>query len=124
MSLFLHKSLCDLSKGDSSGSADKTGEQRGGKYFHRIQTGYGKNNAPTYRYFKTEEEFSAYSSQQTKEEKTKKQHEKTTKEGAKRLKDKVESEQQQTSEKQKDSLFIKDKNKKIQKSLYIVLEAS
>lgn len=121
MPLYLHKSLCDLSKaGQLASSADpgsKAGEQRGGDYFHRIQTGYSKDNTPTYRYFKTKEEFDSYQGKKgdTGKERTKK----TGDESAQRLKEKTAKEHEESSQKQKDSLFIKDKDKKVQKSLYI-----
>ncbi len=125
MSLFLHSSLCDLSKAAKTPSAsDKgVGEQRGGNYYHRIQTGYSKDNAPSYRYFDTKEEFDSYSA--GKGETAKQRTKKTGDESAKRLKDKTTKEQKESSAKQKDSLFIKDKDKKIKKSLFINLpEAS
>jgi hypothetical protein len=125
MVLYLHKSLCDLSKaGELASSADPestAGEQRGGDYFHRIQTGYKKDNTPKYRYFKTKDEWDGYVKGKgaTGKERTKK----TGDESAQRLKEKTTKEQEESSAKQKDSLFIKQKDKKIKKSLYINLEA-
>lgn len=117
MAHFLHKSLCDLSKAAPPGSS-QTGEQRGGDYYHRIQTGYSKKtNSPTYRYFKTKDEFDSYSGAQKKAGDEKKK--KTGDEGAARLKEKLTVEQKESSAKTKESLFIKDKDKKITKSLYI-----
>ena len=120
---YLHKSLCDLSKATKPGrgKSDQTGEQRGGDYFHRIQTGYSKKtNQPTYRYFKTKDEYDAYTG--AKDAAGKKTKKKTGDEGAKRLKEKLSTEQSASSQKtkdSKDSLFLKDKNKKLAKSLYI-----
>jgi len=121
MPLFLHKSLCDMSK--ASPSASQTGEQRGGDYFHRIQTGYSKQtNAPTYRYFDTADEWNSYTEQQKKTKASKPK--KTGEESARRLKQKTEQEHKESSKKTKDSLFIKDKDKQIKKSLFILVEAS
>lgn len=124
MSLFLHGSLCDLSKAELASSADSgVGSQRGGDYFHRIQTGYNKDNSPSYRYFKTKEEFDSYSA--GKGSTTSKRTKKTGDDSAKRLKEKTGKEHEESSKKQKDSLFIKNKDKKIKKSLFITLpEAS
>ncbi len=121
MSHYLHKSLCDLEKaGQLASSADRgVGEQRGGDYYHRVQTGYSKDNTPNYRYFKTKEEFDSYSKQKgtTGKERTKKPSD----EGAKRLKEATAKEKKETSAKQKESLFIKKKDKKVKKGLYISL---
>lgn len=120
MSLVLHKSLCDLEKAENrdsdSSAASKTGEQRGGDYFHRIQTGYSKTNKPEYRYFKTKDEWESYQGQQ----KPKKPAEKKTS----HLKDKVTKEHEASTQKlRRDTgLFIKDKKSTVKKSLYIVLE--
>lgn len=120
---YLHNSLCDLVKaGQLATSADannKAGGQRGGDYFHRIQTGYNKDNSPSYRYFKTKEEFDGYT--KTKGETTKGRTKKTGDDSAERLKDKTKKEHAESSKKQQDSLFLKDKDKKIKKSLYITL---
>lgn len=119
--IYLHKSLCDLEKaGQLATSADSSstaGEQRGGDYFHRIQTGYSKDNTPQYRYFRTKDEWESYSNKQgdTQRARTKK----TGDESAERLKEKTTKEHAASSKKQKDSLFIKKDEKKVNKSLYI-----
>lgn len=126
MAIYLHKSLCDLHKAGqlatSAGSSD-TGEQRGGDYFHRIQTGYTKDNKPQYRYFRTAESWDAYTKEK---KKTGKEDKKTGEESAERLKEKttgeqVESKKKEDKTRQQASLFIKDKkkDKKVKKGLYL-----
>lgn len=44
----------------SSPTADKTGEERGGKYAARVQTGFDKDGSPQYRYFKTQDQYRQY----------------------------------------------------------------
>lgn len=129
MPLILHKSLCDMNKAGqlaSSGNPNsKAGEQRGGNYFHRVQTGYSKDNTPEYRYFKTKEEWESYQAHENPKSKEPKKKDKD--DGAERLKKKTQKEQKASSKKvNKDSgLFIKPSKKdspKVQKSLYITLE--
>jgi len=110
----------DLIKGDSStkpekakkegGASSKTGEQRGGKYVARVQTGYEKDGSPRYKYFDTLEERDKYL-----------QSRGTSGDGKKRLKDKLTDEQKEAKQKQKVShgkvesgkLFVaKDKKEK------------
>lgn len=62
-----------------------TGEQRGGAYHARAQTGYEKDGSPKYRYFKTEEEYETYlenknrsESSRKLEHKVKREHEDST----------------------------------------------
>ena len=126
MDIYLHKSLCDLNKaGELASSANpksQAGEQRGGNYFHRIQVGYTKQNTPKYRYFHTKEEWEGYTNKkgETQKHRTKK----TGEESAEKLKEKTTKEHEESSEKQAhSSLFLKDKDKKVQKSLYITIEA-
>lgn len=126
MAIYLHKSLCDLKKAGqlaTSAAAGGTGEQRGGDYFHRIQTGYTQNNKPQYRYFRTAEDWDAYSKEK---KNTGKEKKKTGEDSAERLKDKTKGEQdkskqQEEKARKKDSLFIKDKkkDKKVKKSLFV-----
>jgi hypothetical protein len=118
MPLYLHKSLCDLEKaGQLATSADRgIGEQRGGDYFHRIQTGYGKDNSPSYRYFRTKDEWDSYTQKKSKVSKDDKKDKKPDSEES--LKQKTSEEHKESAKKQEHSLFIKDSKKKIKKSLY------
>jgi hypothetical protein len=45
-------------------SKEQTGEQQGGKYSARVQTGIEKDGSPQYRYFKTQAEYEEYLSKQ------------------------------------------------------------
>ena len=122
--LYLHKSLCDLNKaGELATSADpesKAGEQRGGKYYHRIQTGYSKDNSPSYRYFKTQDEWESYIKKQSKSRKPNSENKDKVS-----LEDKVKKEQKNTDKKKtSSSLFISNKKKKVAKSLFIEVKGN
>ena len=47
-------------------SKEQTGEQQGGKYAARVQTGIEKDGSPQYRYFSTQAEYEEYLSKQRK----------------------------------------------------------
>ena len=117
--LYLHKSLVKAAQLPTS--ADRgVGSQRGGNYVARVQVGYGKDNKPKYRYFKTPEEYKAYQEQQSTTTKEKKKKG-DKKEGTKRLEEKTEKEK---TKKQGSSVFVKDKDKKVQKSIALFIEVS
>lgn len=101
----------------SGSSATKTtGEQRGGSYIARVQTGYDKDGSPKYRYFKSQDEYKSWKEKNGKGAKKKK--------NPHNLKQKVEREHKESTEKQgaapqtKGSDPLKD-NKKVSKGLYV-----
>ena len=109
--LVLHPSLC-------KGNPAAVGEQVGGQYAHRIQTGYEKDNSPKYRYFKTEAEYKTYLEAEAKKKGGKK------KAGKKDLKEKLSSEHKKVKDKEtgkkfseRGKLFVKKDKKKISKSI-------
>lgn len=130
MRLFLHH---DLFKGDSSdGGGDPTGEQRGGSYVARVQTGYEKDGSPQYRYFKNSEEYRKYLESKGKSKDKNKDKKKDRKESEgkgkeRHLKSKLKEEHEESRKKQEDTqgkvnLFVKDKanreaKKKVKKSI-------
>lgn len=102
-----------IRKSDEAGR----GEAREGNYATRVVEGYEKDGSPSYRYFKTMDEYKTYVKNKNKQDsptKKKKPNEKSGKD----LKDKVESEQAQTkrkmkaSDQKKKNLFVQSKNKK------------
>ena len=113
MSIYLHKSLVKAAQLPSS--ADQgVGEQRGGSYVARVQTGFGKDNKPRYRYFKTAEEYKAFQ-ESKKQTKTPKHNRKrgSKAEGVKRLEEVSDKERSESSMKtQGSSLFVRRKGKK------------
>jgi hypothetical protein len=123
--LVLHSALCtgavgQLPGGASSKPSGKQGETRGGKYFHRILAGYGKDQRPEYRYFHTKEEWDSYLDHKGGKSGEKKG--KKDKKSKDRLKEKLDKEHN----KKKQSLFVKkkadkEKEKKVEKGLFINL---
>jgi len=112
--LYLTKALTgwDLVK------ADQTAQLRGGKYAARIQTGYEKDGSPQYRYFKTIEEYESYLKNSGKvpgKEKGKSKDKKTPAEKA------AEKREEKLQERQSSIYKKKDKQKKVKKSLPLVL---
>ena len=110
MRLFLHEALMagDLSKAKGKTS---TGEQRGGNYFARVQTGYEKDGSPEYRYF-TKPEYDAYLSG---DQSTKDKEESSQKKSEKKLKGKQEKERSEEKKKQS-KLFTASADKMDKKS--------
>lgn len=109
-----------MSKAESSSAKISSGEQRGGAYFHRIQTGYNKDNTPAYRYFRSKEEWDAYNKHQSKVPESDKKNKKEDKKEKEPLEDKVDTEHKKGAKKT-ESLFIKQKDVKgaVEKGLYL-----
>lgn len=119
--LDLYKSESNKKKhekgGQGKGPESLTGEQRGGKYVARVQTGYEKDGSPKYRYFESIENYRRYL-----ENKNRKKREKEDEESdsGDTLREKLSEEQQASSRKTKQShgstsLFLKDGNKRSKK---------
>lgn len=89
--LYLHKSLVKA-------STKQLGEQRGGKYVARVQTGVSKDGSPIYRYFRTSEEYKTYieNKAKIKDEDSKKANSKEDK----KIKEKVAREQKKSEKQQ------------------------
>ncbi len=112
----------EKAKKDGSPAA-KTGEQRGGNYVARIQTGYEKDGSPRYKYFSSLEERDTYLQSRGK----------TSDSPKKRLKTKLTTEQKESKNKEKAShgkvesgkLFVtkdkKEKEEKTEKSLSVFI---
>lgn len=95
-----HKHLGFLRK-----SKEQTGEQQGGKYSARIQTGIEKDGSPQYRYFTSQAEYEDYLSKQrssgdSKEGGKGKKKDESMKE---RLQSKLKKEQKESSTNAKDT---------------------
>ncbi len=116
--LYLRKALTgwDLSKAKGKTS---TGEQRGGAYVARVQTGYEKDGSPKYRYFDTEQEYESY----LRGAGRKKQATEQKKRG-KELKEKTKKERKEETKKQS-KLFTaqakKEKKEKVKKAFPAML---
>jgi hypothetical protein len=99
MTLYLRHDLIKGAKGSAKPEkakqdrGAKTGEQRGGKYVARIQTGYEKDGSPRYKYFQTLAERDKYLQGRGK----------TEVDGKKRLKGKLDKEQSESKKKEKAS---------------------
>jgi len=118
MDLFLRKSLTGWDIAKAKGKTS-TGEQRGGAYIARVQTGYEKDGSPKYRYF-NEKEYEAYLSGDKEDGDKKGEESKKKGDG---LKDKQDKERKEETHKQS-KLFSaaakkekKKKEEKVKKSL-------
>lgn len=113
MKLFLHKALTGWDLYKSKGKT-ATGEQRGGAYVARVQTGYEKDGSPKYRYFDTEKEYESYLQGSGRKKESKNQKKK-----GEELKEKTKK-QSKEEKKKASKLFTaaaKKEKKKVRKSL-------
>lgn len=96
------------------------GEQRGGKYVARVQTGYDKDGSPKYKYFQSQEEYKNWKSKNGKGGKRKKPDK-----NPHNLSQKTEREHRDSTEKQNNSKHtagsdpLNDNKSSIRKSLFV-----
>lgn len=93
--------LDDDSLGFLKKSKEQTGEQQGGKYAARVQTGIEKDGSPQYRYFNTQAEYEEYVSKQRKPDSSK-EGKGDSKDMKERLQSKLKKEQEKSSENTKE----------------------
>lgn len=93
---------------------NKPGEQRGGNYIARVQTGMEKDGSPKYRYFMSQEEFDSYLKG--------KHNKRDAKEHAKDLDTKVDREHYESKRSQdKESRSLLKRQEKVKKSLDLIV---
>ena len=115
------KTAANKTKPVKDAAASKTvGEQRGGKYVARVQTGYDKDGSPKYKYFETQEEYKKWKENHGKGSKRKKPDK-----NPHNLAQKVDREHRESKEKQNDTKQtagsdpLKDNKTSVRKSLYV-----